>query len=186
MGAEVERREALWTFGRESRQQPFNAGPGACRTPSSASKRAETDLKLDISSYPANILLEPTQRRQLSCGWRQTGLGSRNLIGPWRRRQHAARQVRIDESFMRTAIEGVLRRCMAPSIYVGVGPLRTQKRRRCAARECEGAEDRGAVSASWGRPSVAPPSGARAARNPARSRSRSRGRRSGPRVRAPR
>ena len=43
------------------------------RTPSSASKHANSGLKLDIPSNLATILLEPTQGWRLSRGWRQTG-----------------------------------------------------------------------------------------------------------------
>jgi hypothetical protein len=76
MGAEVERGEALWTFGRESRRNPFGAGAEGRQIPAFASKHAEIEVKLDIPSNLGTILLEPTQRWLLSRGWRQTVVAS--------------------------------------------------------------------------------------------------------------
>jgi hypothetical protein len=81
MGAKVERREALWTFGRESGQNPSNLGAKGRQTPASASKHAGIGVKLDIPSNLATILLEPTQRRQSSRGWRQMGLLAKLALG---------------------------------------------------------------------------------------------------------
>jgi hypothetical protein len=58
---------------------PLFTGIEGRQIPSSASKHAEIRAKLDIPSNPATILREPTQRRQLSCGWRQTGPVSQNV-----------------------------------------------------------------------------------------------------------
>jgi hypothetical protein len=80
MRAKVERREALWTFDRESGQTPSTLGTKGRQIPAFASKHAEIKAKLDIPSNLATILLEPTQRRRMPCGWRQTGPASQ--IGP--------------------------------------------------------------------------------------------------------
>jgi hypothetical protein len=76
MGAEVERREALWTFDRESGQTPSTLDTKGRQIPAFASKHAKLKATLDIPSNLATILLEPTQRRRMFCGWRQAGPAS--------------------------------------------------------------------------------------------------------------
>jgi len=68
---------------------PSGIGAKGRQIPLSASKHAEIQAKLDISSNLATILLEPTQRWRMSCGWRQTGPASQ--IGPraFKRRRSA-------------------------------------------------------------------------------------------------